>query len=44
MHTVSVDSELSLYGGDNQYGRSQKTVPRAGVDPALIIQPRWRAP
>jgi hypothetical protein len=42
VHTFSVDSELNLFGGDNQYGRSQKMVPRAGVDPALIIQPPWR--
>ena len=42
VHTISVDSNLNLYGGDNQYGRTQKFVPRVGSDPALIIQPPWR--
>jgi hypothetical protein len=32
----------NLYGGDNQYGRTQKFVPRSGVDPALLINPPWR--
>jgi len=41
VHTFSVDSEGNLYGGDNQYGRTQKLVPRAGVDPGLIIRPSW---
>jgi hypothetical protein len=43
VHTFSVDSELSLYGGDNQYGRTQKWVPKPDADPTLIIQPPWRA-
>jgi hypothetical protein len=43
VHTFSVDSELNLYGGDNQYGRTQKLVPRADADPALIIRPPWVA-
>jgi hypothetical protein len=42
VHTFTVDSNLNLYGGDNQYGRTQKLVPRPGVDPALIIQPPWK--
>ena len=32
-----VDSNGNLYGGDNQYGRTQKFVPKAGADPALLI-------
>jgi hypothetical protein len=43
VHTFSVDSEGTLYGGDNQYGRTQKFVPKPGVDPALLIGPPWRA-
>lgn len=43
VHTFSVDSNLNLYGGDNQYGRTQKFVPRRDADPALIIRPPWRA-
>jgi hypothetical protein len=43
VHTFSVDSEGSLYGGDNQYGRSQKFVPKDDADPALLIQPPWVA-
>lgn len=43
VHTFSVDSEGNLYGGDNQYGRTQKFVPRPGVDPALLIGPPWVA-
>jgi hypothetical protein len=43
VHTFSVDSEGTLYGGDNQYGRSQKLVPKADADPALLIQPPWVA-
>ena len=41
VHTFSVDSEGNLYGGDNQYGRTQKLVPRPGVDPTLLIDPPW---
>lgn len=41
VHTFSVDSDRNLYGGDNQYGRSQKLVPKPGADPELIIDPPW---
>ena len=43
VHTFSVDSALNLYGGDNQYGRSQKFVPKPDADPKLLIQPPWTA-
>jgi hypothetical protein len=43
VHTISVDANRNLYGGDNQYGRTQKFVPKANADPALIIGPPWRA-
>jgi hypothetical protein len=43
VHAFSVDTDGNLYGGDNQYGRTQKLVPRPGVDPDLLIQPPWRA-
>ena len=43
VHTFTVDSERNLYGGDNQYGRTQKFVPKPGADPALIIGPPWVA-
>jgi len=43
VHTFSVDSNGNLYGGDNQYGRTQKFVPKAGADPALLIGPPWVA-
>jgi hypothetical protein len=43
VHTFSVDPEGNLYGGDNQYGRTQKLVPKPGADRALLIQPPWRA-
>ncbi len=43
VHTFSVDSDLNLYGGDNQYGRTQKLVPKPDADPDLIIQPPWVA-
>ncbi|MDT8429831.1 MAG: hypothetical protein RQ757_13835 [Pseudomonadales bacterium] len=41
VHTFSVDSELNLYGGDNQYGRTQKLIPKPDADPALIIKQPW---
>ena len=44
VHTFSVDSAGNLYGGDNQYGRSQKFVPKPDADPALLINPPWVAP
>ena len=43
VHTISVDSDGNLYGGDNQYGRTQKLVPRPDADPALLIGPPWVA-
>ena len=41
VHTFSVDSAGNLYGGDNQYGRTQKFVPRPGADPAQLIRAPW---
>ena len=41
VHTFSVDSEGNLYGGDNQYGRTQKFVPKPGADPELLIRAPW---
>ena len=43
VHTFTVDSNGILYGGDNQYGRTQKFVPKAGADPKLLIRAPWRA-
>ena len=43
VHTFSVDSEGNLYGGDNQFGRTQKFVPRVDADPELLIKPPWVA-
>jgi NHL repeat len=43
VHTFSVDSEGNLFGGDNQYGRTQKFVPRPGADAKLLIKAPWRA-
>src|SRR4051812_5355630 len=43
VHTISVDSSGNLYGGDNQYGRTQKFVPKPGADPAQLIGPPWVA-
>jgi hypothetical protein len=43
VHTISVDSDGNLYGGDNQYGRTQKFVPKRGADPKLLIGPPWVA-
>jgi len=43
VHTFSVDSDGNLYGGDNQYGRTQKFVPKPDADPALLIKPPWVA-
>ena len=43
VHTISVDSDGNLYGGDNQYGRTQKFVPKSDADPALIIGRPWVA-
>lgn len=43
VHAFSVDAEGNLYGGDNQYGRTQKFVPKTGADPALLIKAPWQA-
>ena len=43
VHTFSVDPEGNLYGGDNQYGRTQKLAPKAGADRALLVHPPWVA-
>jgi NHL repeat len=43
VHTISVDSNGNLYGGDNQYGRTQKFVPKPGTDQALLIGTPWAA-
>ena len=43
VHTFTVDSTGILYGGDNQYGRTQKFVPKAGADPKLLVKAPWRA-
>jgi len=41
VHTFSVDSAGNLYGGDNQYGRTQKFVAKPGANPNLLIDPPW---
>lgn len=43
VHAFSVDSAGNLYGGDNQYGRTQKFVPKAGANPAHLIRAPWVA-
>ena len=43
VHTFSVDTDGNLYGGDNQYGRTQKFVPKPNADPELLIGPPWVA-
>jgi len=43
VHTFSVDSKGNLYGGDNQYGRTQKFVPKPDADPKLLIGQPWHA-
>jgi hypothetical protein len=43
VHAFTVDSQGNLYAGDNQYGRSQKLVPKKGVDPALLVGMPWVA-
>jgi len=43
VHTFSVDSSGNMYGGDNQYGRTQKFVPKRDADKALIIGQPWSA-
>jgi hypothetical protein len=41
VHSFTVDANGHLYGGDNQYGRTQKFVPKAGADPTLLIGQPW---
>ena len=41
VHTFTVDSAGNLYGGDNQYGRTQKFVPKKDADKALLIRAPW---
>jgi len=41
VHTLSVDSNGNLYGGDNQYGRTQKFVPKPDAYPKLLIRQPW---
>lgn len=41
VHTFSVDSDGNLFGGDNQYGRTQKWLPRPGVGAELLIEAPW---
>ena len=43
VHTFSVDSNGNLYGGDNQYGRTQKFVPKAGADPTQLVRQPWHS-
>ena len=43
VHSFSVDSEGTLYGGDNIYGRAQKWIPNAGTNAELLIEPPWVA-
>ena len=43
VHTFTVDSTGILYGGDNQYGRTQKFVPKPGADPKQLIRAPWKA-
>ena len=41
VHTITVDSAGNLYGGDNQYGRTQKFAPKPGADKSLLIGLPW---
>lgn len=43
VHAFSVDSAGNLYGGDNQYGRTQKFVAKPGADPKQLIRAPWMA-
>ena len=43
VHTFSVDSDANLFAGYNQYGRTQKFVPKPDADPDLLIKPPWVA-
>jgi len=41
MHSMAVDNDGNLYGTDNQAGRPQKLIPKAGADPDLLVQPQY---
>jgi len=43
VHSFSVDAAGNLYGGDNQYGRTQKFVPKPGANPLHLIRAPWIA-
>ena len=43
VHTFSVDADGNLYGGDNQYGRTQKLIPKKDADSEHLIAPPWVA-
>jgi hypothetical protein len=43
VHSFSVDSEGNLYASDNQYGRTQKLVPKENISPEFLIEPAWVA-
>ncbi len=43
VHSFTVDPQGNLIGGDNQYGRSQKFIPRPGADAERLIEPPWSA-
>lgn len=43
VHSFTVAPNGILYGGDNQYGRTQKFVPKPDADPELLIEPPWVA-
>jgi hypothetical protein len=41
VHTFTVAPDGVMYAGDNQYGRTQKFVPKADADRSLLIGPPW---
>ena len=41
VHSFAIDNNGAMYGSDNGYGRTQKLVPKPGVNPDLLIQPPW---
>ena len=44
MHSFAGDSDSNLYGSDNQMGRTQKFVPKADGDTALLVGQPYVAP
>jgi NHL repeat len=42
-HTISVDAAGNLYAGDNQYGRTQKWIPKRDANRDHLIRPPWVA-